>query len=488
MSGGVRPLDVLVLAFVLAVALAWPLLAPPIGLHGEAREGLVVQDIVHRGDWVLPRRNGELASKPPLFHWIAAGAARVVGLSDVTVRLPSAIAAFATALATLALGSAIGGRTTGWLAVAVLFGAPTVWLSASQARVDMVFAACVTLALTGFFLAWRDGTRAGRVLFWLGTAAAVLAKGPAGAVLVGVTIALFLASRREGPRLASVWSWPLAALAAVVAVGWYVLAYREAGAEFVRLHILFENVDRFLGRHHFGVVRHKRPALRMVRAFAIHLLPWNLVVVWSTIRWWRGVREDAAGRFLHVWWLTVLGVFSVAAGKRDVYLLPLFPAIAILAGRALARATDGSRIFGRLAPPAAVARRFPARPALATLAVFLVAVDAGVAIGNQIWRERREVRHTLAPFSAEVGRRVRADDVLVAAPDVYDIDLMVVAYRLDRPIPRGRFACPAPGFALVGTPRPADGVAVLAKGVDRDRRLALVQCSADRGAPKRGSP
>jgi len=131
---GVRGRDALVLAFVLASALAWQLYSPPIGLHGEAREGLVVEDIVHNGDWVLPRRNGELPSKPPLFHWIAAGGAHLAGLSDVTVRLPSALAAFAMALATLALGTAMGGRTTGWLAVGVLFGSPSVWLSASQAR------------------------------------------------------------------------------------------------------------------------------------------------------------------------------------------------------------------------------------------------------------------------------------------------------------------------------------------------------------------
>src|SRR4029079_19602587 len=58
----------IVLACVFGLALAWPLHSPPIDHHGEAREGLVVQAIVDRGEWILPRRNGELPSKPPLFH------------------------------------------------------------------------------------------------------------------------------------------------------------------------------------------------------------------------------------------------------------------------------------------------------------------------------------------------------------------------------------------------------------------------------------
>src|SRR6185436_4916755 len=74
--------DALALVLLLALLLAWPLATPPIGHHAEAREGLVVQDILAHGHWILPRRNGELPSKPPLFHWIAAGIAHVAGAGD----------------------------------------------------------------------------------------------------------------------------------------------------------------------------------------------------------------------------------------------------------------------------------------------------------------------------------------------------------------------------------------------------------------------
>ncbi len=473
-----RAADVAAVAAIMAVVLAWPLRSPPIGLHGEAREGLVVQDVVAHGHWVLPRRNGELPSKPPLFHWIAAAGAHLFGLSDPTVRLPSALAAGVMALATLALGTAFGGRAKGWLALGALGGTPSFWQAAAEARVDMVFAACITVALAGFFLWYREGGAGARAACWLGAAAAVLAKGPAGAVIVGLVVVSFLVSRRELGRVRALWSWPLAAAALAVVGGWYGLAYRAGGREFLDVQLLHENLDRFLGRRHFAVIHHQHPSLRMVAALATHLLPWNLVLLASGWQWWRGDREDAAGRFLHVWWLTVLIVFTFAAGKRNVYLLPLYPAIALLAARELAVAAAGERLFGVFPVPEAIRRRSPSRPALALLAVGLVAFDVTAAVGNQVARELREPRKSLAPFARAVGARI-GDAPLYASPHLVNTARMVVAYRLARSIPRLSDPCRPPGYYLApgGGPYAAPLAAVLvASTTVGGDRVALVAC------------
>src|SRR5438067_10861522 len=73
-----------VLAAAALVALAVVLAALPIGSDvyegGEAREGLVVREMLRTGDWILPLWNGSVVpSKPPLFHWLAAGAAALGG-------------------------------------------------------------------------------------------------------------------------------------------------------------------------------------------------------------------------------------------------------------------------------------------------------------------------------------------------------------------------------------------------------------------------
>src|SRR5437867_13445153 len=85
-----------VLAAAALVALAIVLAALPIGSDiyegGEAREGLVVREMLHTGDWILPLWNGSVVpSKPPLFHWLAAAGAALTGagVTEHTLRAPS---------------------------------------------------------------------------------------------------------------------------------------------------------------------------------------------------------------------------------------------------------------------------------------------------------------------------------------------------------------------------------------------------------------
>src|SRR5437870_6295210 len=114
-----------VLAAAALVALTVVLAALPIGSDvyegGEAREGLVVREMLRTGDWILPLWNGSVVpSKPPLFHWLAAGPAAPpgAGATEHTLRVPPiAPAGLVVRLAFLA-GRAWGGAHGG------LTGAP----------------------------------------------------------------------------------------------------------------------------------------------------------------------------------------------------------------------------------------------------------------------------------------------------------------------------------------------------------------------------
>ncbi len=489
----VRVVDGLLLTALLAAALAWPVSSPPISTHGEAREGLVIQDIVENGRWVLPHRNGELPSKPPLFHWIAAGIASVAGVSDVTVRLPSALAAWVMALATFALGVHLGGRLVGWLAVGALAGTHGFWTAASEARVDMVFAAAVTVALVAFFFWHRARGRWARAACYVAVGAAVLAKGPAGAVLPGVIIVAFVlrehARRGGGGALAvwsdvrALWSWPLALLVVTVDLGWYALAYRAGGDEFLAVQLMHENVQRFAGRGVFGM-HGGRPVLAMALELVTDLAPWNLVLPWAAFQWTRGRREDEGGRFLHAWWLAILAVFTLAYGKRSIYLLPLYPAIALLAGRALAAAlvkvpAEASHLWGRVPIPARARRAFPAHPATALVALAIVVFDVVLLGVGQVAREFSDRRKSLVSFAREVDRQLPADARLHAGTGLSDSDLQVLAYRLARAIPRGAALVPVADTPRVYCLLPAPAADALAEpGAERlvvsERRGAQV--------------
>jgi len=419
-----RARDLALLGLLLPALLAALLCWPPITTRGEAREGLVVRELVRGGDWVLPHRQGVIASKPPLYHWLAAAAVRGLGWSDAAVRLPSVLAAWAMALETFAVGLLVARRGVAWLAVGILFASWGFVRSALEARVDMLFAACVTGAITGF--AWcllRNSSR-GRVFSWLAAAAAVLTKGPAGIVLPGLLALAFLASGREMARWRALWSWPAASAALLAVGGWYAAATLTGGREFLGVQLVRENVDRFAGR---GAFVPSRPFAwhLMPRYFLGHLAPWHLAIA-DDLRRRRGARNPPSpgGRLLHCWWLVVLAVFTVAAGKRAVYLLPLYPAIAILAARALLRG-------------------FLSRASRVVIAIGVVAGALVMLLLSRHHLVRAGERSGLVPLARATTALVPRTASLHASGNLPENDVLVLAYLLDRPVLRERVTCGA---------------------------------------------
>jgi 4-amino-4-deoxy-L-arabinose transferase-like glycosyltransferase len=453
-----RARDALLFVLLLLVLLAAVRLAPPIATRGEAREGLVVRELVAGGDWILPRRQGLIASKPPLYHWLAGGAVRLLGWSDSIVRLPSVFAAWVVALETFALGRLIAGRGVGWLAVGILFATWGFWRSALEARVDMLFTACVAGAIASFaWWAWRDAAR-GRALAWIAAAAGVLTKGPIGFVLPALVALAVLVSGREWRRVRALWSWPAAAVALLAVGGWYAAAMRAGGRAFVAVQLLKENVDRFAGRGDFAPSR-AFAGILMVRYFLGHLAPWHLAIVDDLRRRRRGTGgASAAGRLLHCWWLVVLAVFSLAAGKRSTYLLPLYPAIALLAARALWRA----------APTPAGRTRIGA--AVASTALVMLAA-------SHVDRVRDTARHGLVQLARDTAALVPPGATLRASTGLAENDVLVLAYLLDRPLMRERVSCQGMGaLSYYLRPVPSGVVALPLGRLASSGRVELVRC------------
>jgi hypothetical protein len=129
---------------------------------------------------------------------------------------------------------------------------------------------------------------------------------------------------------------PVRGLLAVMAIVglWYVAALSIGGQDFFVKHILKENVFRVLdpGRLDTG---HLHGPLYLVPQFLLGALPWSLLAP-ALVWWlWRMRPLDATTRYLVVWFVTVFVFFSASASKRSVYLLPAYPAAALLLGRIL---------------------------------------------------------------------------------------------------------------------------------------------------------
>jgi 4-amino-4-deoxy-L-arabinose transferase-like glycosyltransferase len=348
---------------------------------GEPREALWTLEQQRSGDWVLPRLGRTLPSKPPLFRWAAGVTAAVHGrVDELAMRLPSALFAMATVLALLAWATRRFGAPAGPLAALVLVTSWQWITAAREARVDMTLAACLTVACLALERALRERpTWRTLAAFWLATALAVLAKGPVGAVLPALVAAVYLGICRD-PRRA--WTLrPVAGTLVVLAVAgsWYALAAHAGGEAFVRRHLVAENLARFAGREG-GQTSHGHPFWYYGPAFLAGFAPWTLylpaVAVWLWRR--RGTLEARSVLFPLVWLAVVIGFYSLSAGKRGVYILPAYPAAAVLLAACVAEPV----------PRTAPSRRVLAASAVAGGAVVAVAVAvaaaavAGAALGH----------------------------------------------------------------------------------------------------------
>jgi len=315
--------------------------ARPFHTKGEPREGLVVWEMTHGGGWILPRRNGtELPSKPPLFHWLGAVASRLHGATDEwSIRLPSAGLSLLGLLGVFAAGTAL------WSAGAGIFSALSLmtmfeWArSATNARVDMTLTFGLELAFLSLLFFLRRRTTGWLVGLYAGTALAVLGKGPVGAVLPGLVAVVMIVLLRDVGILRQLRLGSGALAVGAVAGSWYVMALILGGWQFFRKQVLAENVFTFLDSEDLdrslGAGGHRHPASYLLGALLLGLLPWTVFLPGLAARLWRQRRtlgRDDARVYLLVWSAVVFGFYATAASKRSVYLLAMYPAVALLLG------------------------------------------------------------------------------------------------------------------------------------------------------------
>ena len=297
---------------------------------GEPREALAVQDIVQRGEWLFPlKRATAVPSKPPLFHWSAALISEMTGhLNEITIRFPSALYAILGVLLIFWLGRKLYGPAVALLAGAVLATTMVYSDQALSARVDMTLCFFLTLSLILFYSLYRGFLihPLWYFTFYFVVGIGTLAKGPLGILLPGLVIAGFLVLRRRWDLVIKFAFHPGVVLTLLLAAGWYGLAISRAGEGFVDRQLLQENLKRF-----FGGSGHSHPIYYYFPYLFSLGLPWSLFLPFLL---WDLFTKSSYGSddrlFFKTWFLIMFVFFSLSAGKRPVYLLPLYPPLSLL--------------------------------------------------------------------------------------------------------------------------------------------------------------
>lgn len=301
----------------------------------ETRATTVAWEMWVHGDWLVPHLNGEPYShKPPLLQWTILLGWLLFGVNEWTARVTAPLFALASLYLTAWLGRQLWpedlrvSRLAPWFLLGTIF-----WMAWSTLILyDMLLIFFVLLAWNGILLAGRGWAGCGWFITGLALGGGILAKGPVVFLFVfPVTLAAPLwLSVLAKPN----WrAWSRGAMGALVlgaAIGlvWAVPAGLAGGEEY-RQEIFW---GQFAGRIARSFA-HQRPVWWYLKWLPILLLPW---ILWPPL--WRSMsrlRLDAGIRFCLVQVVATLLLFSAISGKQVHYLLPMFPALSLVAARSL---------------------------------------------------------------------------------------------------------------------------------------------------------
>jgi 4-amino-4-deoxy-L-arabinose transferase-like glycosyltransferase len=307
----------------------------------EGRYAEIAREMVASGDWVTPRLNGiKYFEKPPLQYWLTAAAFRAFELDEWTARLPGALAGFLTILIVGYVGSIVASKTAGAYAALALAGCVWPFGIAHLVTLDALLTFWLTAALGAFLLAqhWRaDATRSRRwmLVAWAATAGGMMTKGLVALVIPFATLVIHTLLTRDRTPWSRVELLRGLALFLLLAAPWFVVVSAR-NPEFARFFFIHEHFERFLTTEH----RRTGAWWYFLPMLAIGLLPWTGVFLWGLRRSW--TEPVAAGsfawtRFCLVWCAFVLVFFSISGSKLPSYILPIFPAAALVLGVELER-------------------------------------------------------------------------------------------------------------------------------------------------------
>ncbi|MGH7987921.1 MAG: ArnT family glycosyltransferase [Candidatus Binataceae bacterium] len=487
----------------------------------EAVEGVFLQQMVEHGAILFPLENGRAPMyKPPLFHWTATALDRLAGIDRVTafnLRLPSALYAIGGVILTIGFATSFLGASGGALA-GLLLAASYQYVSQGRiGRVDMTLCFFETLAL--FVFMWWYAPRAaaqrrgepargseganlqtetrGDVWMRYALAAAlglgVLAKGPVGALIPGLAIAVFLVVEKRLRELRRLITPGPLILGLALASSWYLACFMARRYGFLDRQLESENFGRF-----FGTLGSMKPWY-YVMPILLNSAPFSLFVpiaIFAAIRtYWRPgpllfargsgerprkdfslkeeknssfrvdpstplrfARDDrrgrhdapadasgqahtmwrahAAARLLAIFWIVTVVFFTLAAYKRRAYLLPLWPASAVVLAWWLQALTH--QRWGRVLRGAAVG------------------VAATLIVGFFLYLPSREIRacgnDSFRVPAGQINRVVGRDEPLYLY-GLFDEPAPLLFY-LDREAPRigGKLGDAPPGYVIVPVP------------------------------------
>ena len=369
----------LLIALCLALYLPGFASLPPMD-RDEPRFAQASKQMLETGDFVAIRFQDEARNKKPVgIYWMQAAtvaAAEALGLEDARrsiwlYRIPSLLGAIATVLATYWAALALTDRRAALIAATLVASTILLTVEAHLAKTDAVTAATIAVAMGALARAFdqsgptteRRKSLANAAVFWTALGIGILVKGPI-TPLIPALAALALCWRRRSARwLSALHPLPGLLWMLCLILPWFVLILLRTKGAFFSDAVGHDMLGKVAG----GQELHGAPPGSYLAVFWLTAWPLAPFAALAAPAIWRRRREDGIA-FLLAWLVPAWLLFEAVPTKLPHYVLPLYPALAIIA--AVGLTTSETTAIGR-----------PRRFAITTVLMSLMPVAIVLVLG-----------------------------------------------------------------------------------------------------------
>ncbi len=301
----------------------------------EARYTYVAQEMNNTDNWLVPQRNGKFYShKPPLMFWLIKLGTFVTSgkFNGISGRLPSLLGGILAMWAIVMISSKWFDERTSWWSLFIISTSYLFWFKGGTGQIDMLLLGLEMIAL---YLLYTGDDRPAFLRFFLAFSfmgLAVLAKGPVG-FIVPAGIYLFSHFASGNKKYIMKWHWLWGTFVCLLWPGiWLLLARIHHASDAYFNEILFaQNFGRFQGK--FG--GHYHAFYYYFKYLLIDFLPWIFFVPLGIAVIIKKKEHIKELKKLGGWIFFVLLFFSLCKGKRNLYILSVYPGFAMIVGNAI---------------------------------------------------------------------------------------------------------------------------------------------------------
>ncbi len=311
----------------------------PLASPDEGRYVEIPREMVASNDYVTPHLNGlKYFEKPPLVYWVETAPIKLGFFNEFAFRFPIALFAILGCLVVYGFSRHFYSRRAG-LWSAVVLATSLLYYSLSRIiLLDLVLTVFITSGLLSFFAGIKEDAGLGRRK-WLAFSAislalAVLTKGLVGVLIPLGIMAMWITLFNKWRLLRPLYLPTNLFLFLAVALPWHILVSFK-NPDFFDFYFIHEQFERYFTTTH----RRYQPFWFFIPITILGFLPWTFFLVRAakdaipkTFRDWKIYDFES---FLIVWIVFIFIFFSCSNSILIPYILPIFPALAILVGRFL---------------------------------------------------------------------------------------------------------------------------------------------------------